>query len=164
MAESQQNSTEYKPTQKEERLIEVLLDPANRMKSITDICGMVPCDRGTYYNAFDKPGFIELYTRKSQELAKKHLGQVMSAFVREAVRGSFQHGKVLLEMAGAYKETTRKEITGKDGDPVESNVNVTTRTSGLSKEEVAALAAEMRRVQEEDTMDDLGQFREEVTE
>lgn len=136
--DNQQISTEYQPTPKEERLIEVLLDPANRMKSITEICGIVPCDRGTYYNAFNKPGFVELYTRKSQELAKKYLGQVMSAFVREATRGSYPHGKVLLEMAGVYKETVRKEVSGDKNNPVEVNVHLS-RIADMSDDELKAL-------------------------
>jgi hypothetical protein len=109
---SKRNETEYTPTPTEERLIETLLDPANRMKNVTEICNIVDCERVTYYRAFEKPGFVELYTMKSQELAKKYLGQVMSAFVREAVRGSYQHGKILLEMAGAYKEKSQLEHTG----------------------------------------------------
>lgn len=135
-----QNATEYQPTQTEKKLIEVMLDPANRMKSITEICRIAECDRATYYRAFDKPGFVELYTRKSQELAKKYLGPVMNAFVREATRGSFQHGKVLLEMAGAYKETSRKEVAGDKDNPIHMKVS---RTAGMTDEELEQALAEL---------------------
>lgn len=147
-----QNQTEYRLTQKEENLIEVMLDPSNRMKSITDICKLANCSRVTYYDAFNKPGFVKIYKERSVALAEKYLGQVMNAFVREASRGSYPHGKVLLEMAGAYKEVTRREVTGKDGEPVETNVNIS-RTAGLSKEELAVLAAELR--QADDCPEDL---------
>jgi hypothetical protein len=33
----------------------------------------------------------------------------MNTFVREAERGSFQHGKVVLEMAGVYTEKVKVE-------------------------------------------------------
>lgn len=91
-------------TKKEARLLEVLLDPECRLKTVTAICGLVPCDRKTYYKAFAKREFADEYIRLSADLAKKHLGQVMNTFVNEAVKGSFQHGKVLLEMAGVYTE------------------------------------------------------------
>lgn len=146
--DNKQNPTEYRLTQKEENLIETMLDPGNRMKSITDICKLANCSRAVYYDAFAKPEFVAIYKERSIALAEKYLGSVMNAFVREAARGSFQHGKVLLEMAGAYRETTRKELTGKDGDPME--VSVTSRTAALSKEEVLALAAELRSQKEED--------------
>lgn len=99
-------ATKQRLTLKEQKLLEVLLDPANRMKSVTEICGIVGCDRSTYYRAFEKKTFADLYNRLSANLAKRHLGQVMNAFVREATRGSFQHGKVLLEMAGVLTKET----------------------------------------------------------
>lgn len=146
--DNKQNSTEYKLTQKEENLIETMLDPSNRMKSITEICKLANCSRAIYYDAFAKPEFVAIYKERSIALAEKYLGSVMNAFVREAARGSYQHGKVLLEMAGAYKETSRKELTGKDGDPME--VSVTSRTAALSKDEIAALANQLRAQGEDD--------------
>jgi len=122
---------EYTPTRKEERLIEALLNPNNREKTITEVCDIAGCNRRTYYRAFEKPGFVELYRKRAKALASKYLGQVMNAFVREAAKGSFQHGKVILEMAEVYKETSRQEHTGKDGGPIE----VVSRISGLSDEE-----------------------------
>lgn len=123
------NATEYKPTPREEKLLEALLDPHNRMKTIADVCRIAECDRATYYRAFDKPGFVDLYSRKSTELAKKYLGQVMNSFVKEATRGSFQHGKVLLEMAGAYNEKQIIDARVKtDNSPID--------LSALSEEEL----------------------------
>ena len=139
---AEQNLTEYVLTRKEENLIEVMLDPANRMKSITDICKRANCSRVTYYEAFNKPGFVKIHKERSVALAEKYLGSVMNAFVREAARGSFQHGKILLEMAGVYKETTRKELTGKDGDPM--GVSVASRIAALSKDEIVSLANQLR--------------------
>ena len=52
-----QNSTKYKPTEKEKALLEVLINPDYRMKSITDICRAAKCTRNIYYNAFAKEEF-----------------------------------------------------------------------------------------------------------
>lgn len=43
------------------------------MKSITDICGVVPCDRKTYYRAFAKRRFVELYRQRSLDMVKQHV-------------------------------------------------------------------------------------------
>jgi len=96
--------TNYQPTEKEQNLLEVLINPENRMKSITDICKIAKCERQTYYNAFAKPGFVEIYNAKCQELIKQSVGAIINAFVREAQRGSYQHGKLLLDMAGLHTD------------------------------------------------------------
>ena len=106
-----QNITEYIPTEKEKNLLEVLLNPENRMKSITDICKLANCSRPIYYEAFSKPGFVAIYEQKSKELIKQSVGPVINTFVREAQRGSFQHGKVILEMAGLYTEQSKVDQT-----------------------------------------------------
>jgi len=120
---AEQKRTEYKPTLCEQKLLEVLLDPNNRLKSVTDICKTVECSRTTYYEAFAKPEFVELVKEKSKGLATKHVAQVMNAFVKEAQRGSFQHGKVILEMADIYVE---KQVQENKGD-----LNVTITVKGV---------------------------------
>lgn len=122
-----QNHTKYEPTEKEKALLEVLINPDYRMKSITDICRIAKCARSTYYDAFAKPEFVEEYNRRSADLVKQSVGSVLNTFIREAQRGSFQHGKVILEMAGMYSD--KLEITGKINNPFE----------GLSTEDLKKL-------------------------
>lgn len=107
-----QNLTDYKLTEKEKNLIEVLLNPENRMKSITDICKLAKCSRPVYYEAFSKPGFVEIYKKRSVDMVKQSIASVINTFIREAQRGSFQHGKVLLEMAGIYTEKSDVNLSG----------------------------------------------------
>ena len=107
-----QNFTDYEPTEKEKNLLEVLLNPENRMKSITDICKLAKCTRPVYYDAFAKPGFVEIHNKYSVDLVKQSVSSVLNTFIREAQRGSFQHGKVILEMAGLYAEKQDVKVTG----------------------------------------------------
>lgn len=135
MAENEkQYATDYEPSLSEEKLLEVLLNPQYRMKSITDICGIAGIDRSTYYRAFAKPGFNELYKQKSIELVNQQVAPVINAFVAEAKRGSFQHGKVLLEMGGVYTEKQQIEAT---------NTNLNTELTDLPPEERAKRIAEL---------------------
>lgn len=110
-----QTVTEYMPTQAEQKLLEVLISPEHRMKSITDICKAACCSRVLYYSAFKKPEFKALYKTLSRELVDQSIAPVLNTFVREALRGSFQHGKVILEMAGLYSEKSQLEVTGEIG-------------------------------------------------
>jgi hypothetical protein len=107
-----QNFTEYEPTEKEKNLLEVLLNPENRMKSITDICKLAKCTRPVYYEAFAKPEFVTVYNKRSIDLVKQSVSSVLNTFIREAQRGSFQHGRVILEMAGVYTEKSDVKVTG----------------------------------------------------
>lgn len=121
-----QNLTENNLTDKEKALLEVLLSPEHRMKSITDICKIAGCSRPTYYSAFEKPEFQAIYKEKSKALVDQSIAPVLNTFVREALRGSFQHGKVLLEMAGLYSEKSQLEVLG------DVNITVEERRSRIA--------------------------------
>ena len=121
---SHRSPTEYRPTFAERKLVDVLLNPQHRMKSVTDVCRIADINRSTYYDSFAKPDFNDYYKEKSLELVKSQVAPVINAFVAEAKRGSFQHGKVLLEMAGIYAE--RQQIEA---------VNVNVELKQLSTEE-----------------------------
>jgi hypothetical protein len=108
----QQKSTEYKPTNAEEKLLEVLLNPESQRKSVTDICAMADCDRGTYYNAFNKPEFVALYKKKTSNLIKGSVSQIVNAFVQQAKRGSFTHGKVILDMSKMFDDSKGTDNSG----------------------------------------------------
>ena len=94
----------YEPTPAEEKLLETLLNPANRHKSVTEVCGIAGIDRKTHYNAFRKRGFVDLFKSESKALVAHGLAAMVNTFIREGIRGSFQHGKVILEMGGIYSE------------------------------------------------------------
>lgn len=114
----------YEPTVKEAAILEILLNPEHRMKSITDICKLAGCSRNVYYEAFSKPDFRALYESKVKDLVKQSIGPILNTFVKEALRGNFQHGKVLLEMAGLYNEKATVDVAV-SGD---INLNNMTRT------------------------------------
>ena len=123
-----QNPTEYCPTPKEEILLEVLINPEYRMKSVTDICRIAKCDRSTYYEAFSKPGFVELYKSKSMDIVKQSVAPVLNTFVREALRGSYQHGKLILDMAGLVTEEQKARTDKLKAEAIKANEDETDQT------------------------------------
>ena len=130
-----QNATELgiydNLTKSEQALLEALLNPENRMKSVADICKVAKVDRSTYYRAFQKPEFVDAYNKQSLDLVKHNVASVLNTFVREAQRGSFQHGKVILEMAGLYAEKSDVKVSG--------TVGISNPYEGLTTEELKKL-------------------------
>jgi len=105
-----QNPTEYQLTEKESLLLEIMLNPEYRTKTISEWCRLANCSRSTYYDAFKKPEFAALYEQKTKDLVRQSIGPVINAVVREAIRGSYNHAKIILEMAGLY--TDKIDVTG----------------------------------------------------
>ncbi len=132
---SQTLSDIYTPTVAERRLLDALLSPENRFLNVLRLCKKAGVSRPTYYLAFSKPGFVALYKEMSIRLAERVIGPVMATFADEAVRGSFQHGKVILEMAGVYSEKQVHEHTGKDGGPIEVSLEDMTDEQLLERAE-----------------------------
>ena len=119
-----QESTKYEPTPCEQRILEVLLNPENRKKTVTEICRIADVDRKTYYNAFKKPEFVELVKEESRRLVQAAILPTIHTFIKETEKGSFQHGKVLLEMADLYREKkeTKTELQANGGFEVKINL------------------------------------------
>lgn len=107
------DENEFRPSSYELALLEVMLDPRNRLGSVVETCALVPCDRKVYYRAMKKPEFVKLYLAESIALTHRAVAPVLNSVIREATRGSYQHAKIVLGMADVYHE--RKELTGKDG-------------------------------------------------
>lgn len=114
-----QNDTVYKPSANEKKLLEALLNPDLRTKKITVICNTIKIDRMVYYRAMKKEGFRELLNQESKALVSESVIPILNAFKKQAEKGSFWHGKVLLEMAGMYTE--KQEIK------LEATVNIAER-------------------------------------
>jgi hypothetical protein len=94
----------YKPTKAETALLLVMLNPENATLSITDICNLAGVNRSSYYDAFAKEKFVGYYKSKAKDLISHAIGPVVNSFVKEAKKGSYQHGKTLLEMAGLHTD------------------------------------------------------------
>ncbi len=59
---------------------------------------------------------MKLYNDLSIELTKRSVGPMINTFVMQGLRGSYNHGIAVLEMAGAYKKTTKQEISAPGGE------------------------------------------------
>ncbi len=131
----------YQPTDKEKRLLEVLLNPQHMYASVLEICSKAKVNRSAYYRAFKKPGFASLYTQESIALTRKASAPVVNACIKFAVRGSAPHARIILTMAGVYSE--KKEIIFPDENGKPQSVAPETKIdlSILTDEELKAYIA-----------------------
>lgn len=112
----------YEPTTAELKLLEVMLDPGNRLMNITDICHLAQISRKTYYDSFKKDEFVDLVHTSSLDLVKRYAIELVVIGIHFAREGSAQHWKVLMEMADLYKkhidaEDTVEEVIVRFVDP-----------------------------------------------
>lgn len=110
-----QKSTEYRPTLAEKKLLEIILNPEHRLKSVTEICGLAKCDRHVYYDAFKKDMFVECYMKESKRLIARSYASIINASIRAALRGDATHAKMLLNMTGDYVD--KVAFPDKHGNP-----------------------------------------------
>jgi hypothetical protein len=110
-----QKSSKYRPTVAEKKLLEVLLNPEHRFKSVTEICGLAKIDRKTYYNSYDKEAFCKYAESKIDKLIDKNYASIIHGSIHSAARGDAAHTKIMLQMKGKLVE--KHVFPGKDGEP-----------------------------------------------
>lgn len=103
----------YVPTQNEQRLLDIMLDPFHRMSSVTRQCELAGVSRMAYYRALQNPDFMRYYRDALYDLIKANAGQLINIGIREARKGSFPHWKVLLEMGGLHND---KKVVEHEGE------------------------------------------------
>lgn len=112
-----EKATIFVPSGTEQKLLDVLLNPENRFKSITEVCELAGTSRKAYYRAFARQDFADYYREECEALVRRSIGPVVNACVREAIAGSASHAKMVLGMAGMYAEKQDLRILDKNGVP-----------------------------------------------
>jgi hypothetical protein len=98
----EQNMTEQKLSRNELILLEALVNPDSRRKTVVEICKICHISRTTYYRLLGNHEFFEVYQQLSVDIIKHKMAPLANALVREAVRGSAPHLRIALEIAGIY--------------------------------------------------------------
>lgn len=92
-------ANEYNPTNAEVKILEVLSDPANLRKSITEKCEIAGISRTAWYESFKKPEFVSLIPNTAIGLIKARAIELVNASFNAALSGSYNDRKMLLESA-----------------------------------------------------------------
>lgn len=103
-------------------------------KTMALLANLLKVDEATLYRWRKLPGFANEVRDLIKDNLKDDLADIYASLRKEAKAGSFQHIKLSLELVGDYVE--RKELTGKDGGPIEYK-----DITDLSDEELAYIAS-----------------------
>ena len=124
----------YKPTTAEKKLLEVLINPENAGKTVTDICNLANVSRRKYYEAMGKEEFSNLVNETTMDLVTAKAGSVLNAAYKYAMKEKgFQDRKMILTIAGIYVDKTQTELSG--------GIKVSNPYEGLTEEELRKLAS-----------------------
>lgn len=110
----------YKPTTAEKKLLEVLLNPENIGKSVTELCTLAKISRNKYYDAMRNGNFVRLVNDTTLDLIKGKIHNVLNATYTHAlnVKGH-QDRKLLLTMAGLYSDKVDVKADVTQHNPLE---------------------------------------------
>lgn len=70
-------------------------------------------------NGFTEAEFWGAVNQRAREHNQRSVSNVYGSLRDFAVKGSFQHQKLLLELVGEYTETQRREISGPGGGAIQ---------------------------------------------
>lgn len=108
----------------EEKLLEVMLNPNNVGKSVTELCQAAGISRVWYYKIMEKESFKRHLTKTANELIKDKLLPVVNATLKYAMQEKgHQDRKLILTMANMYRDKSE-------------NVNINSELTGLSDEDI----------------------------
>lgn len=125
----------YEPTVAEEKLLAVLLNPEYIHQTVVEKCKAADISRVTYYEAMKKPGFLKKVQGFRETALQAEVQDLIQVGIKEAKNGSFQHWKVLMEMAGEYAPKTKGEFT--------ANIKQETIDKDISDDELQARIAKL---------------------
>lgn len=128
-----QNGIEWVPSAEQIKLVELLINPEDR-RTKTEKMEEAGIPRTTFYRMLKDKNFKTYLREQLDTMTDGELPDVWKAHMLKCKRGDMTAIKLYYEIKGIYVE--RKEITGKDGGPIETKTNL----KALSIEELRALA------------------------
>lgn len=136
MDENSKISDISKLTEAELRILEVSLNPALVSKNVKEKCKIAEVSRDSWYRAFKNPEFVRCLNDGCLDMLKSRVSELVNATYKYAVKNpkNSQDRKVLLTMAGLYKEKTELSTDDKG-----LNVNNHVDFSNLSTDDIKEL-------------------------
>ena len=109
----------YTLTAAEQRLLEVLVNPANVGLSVTEKCKLANISRTTYYDLMQKPEFLQALNKTALLLIRDRVADVLNATYKFAMQSrNHQDRKLLLELFDLYANKQKVEVSGDNGEPI----------------------------------------------
>ena len=98
-----QNITPEDLTKAGEKLLFVLSDPKNYLKTITDVCKIAKISRVHYYWLYKNDKFREQAIALAKQIFASAAPAVAHKVAEEAIKGSLAHQEIILEATGVIR-------------------------------------------------------------
>jgi len=115
MADSKQNTTYTNLTKRQINALPYFVNP--EIRTITEIADKADVCRSTIYDWLDDDNFKKAVDHKIENYTDSQTANMWKSLIREGLDGDVRAIKLFFELKNKYKD--RKEITGKDGGPIE---------------------------------------------
>lgn len=122
------NTDAYTLTVAEEKLLEVLLNPENIGKTVTEKCQIADISRDSYYRIIRKPEFVKVLNCSAVDLIKDKVSEIIESAIKYAVSDyrCHQDRRMLLSMLGVYKEESNINLS--TDDPLKAKIGLMSDT------------------------------------
>lgn len=106
-------------TDLETKILKAVHGHGNRRLSVEEIADSVGCRPDTVYKRLQKDEFRQMFFEATKNSLSADVPVILNAFVDAAKNGSYKHGQLILEMAGAYDSTQKvqAEISSVEESP-----------------------------------------------
>lgn len=101
MNDLQITTKEYKPSVGENKIL-TCLSSEKEYGSISELCEDAGVDRSAWYDALKKEGFVGKILNEHQTVLYASFPGIMNKIAKQALRGSFAHQKMILEILKVY--------------------------------------------------------------
>lgn len=105
------NTDKYVLSDCGKKLLEVLVNPDNTGKSVTEKCQLADISRDTYYKLMKEDGFIDILNETSVSMIKGHVNDILQAMYKFSLKDPKCHSDriALLRKCGVIED---KEFNG----------------------------------------------------
>jgi len=100
-------------TAKEKKILKEAMRCGEQKLTITAIAKKVGVKPEYVVEKLKKPEFRQLFVESMQDGIVGEAPAILHSFVNAAKEGSFQHGKLILELAGVHQENQRIDLHAK---------------------------------------------------
>lgn len=128
-------------TAKQERLLQVLINPEYRDKTAEEITALARISKRYYYHLLKNKKFQDAVRIAGASLCVSNVNHIINAFIAKGKKGEYQQGRTILQMAGMLEEQPLLHITqnilqNKGLDEQEIDRKIAQYFAGITKDEV----------------------------